>query len=235
MAGWMEILSDRTKYPDDMVLEHNGEKYSVKELRDQMIPKADFTRVTQEHGQRQTQLEQQLQQAQAQLAQAIRQSGQPVASNAADPFAAYREDPAFGPFVKVIDSLHQQVTQLEQRTKQHEQTWWTQQHLSVIQKIQEKDKALDVPKLLAFAQTKGYPNLQDAYDLMTLQDRIKHAETEAEKRGYEKAKNEPRPPVIPDGLRVGVRPEGAPAWNDSTEVEAMNDPAIHAALAGGQG
>ena len=207
-----KLYSDKTAYPDEMTVEIQGEKMSLKEWRDSLGLKSEFTKHTQElseKGKQAGQVIQQLQQREAQLQQqlasAMQQRGMNPAHAQDDDLAAYRQDPAFGPLVKLIEAQQGTLQQLAQRQQMDEvavNSWRYQQQLD---KIKESDPDADPQEIARQTQQlwqKG-PDVNIAHRLMTEEKGFKKAVDEAEKRGYEKARTEPPIPPQPGRGRGG--------------------------------
>lgn len=207
-----KLYSDKTAYPDEMTVEIQGEKMSLKEWRDSLGLKSEFTKHTQELSGKQKQAEQVIQQMQQreaqmqqQLAQAMQQRGVNPANAQDDDLAAYRQDPAFGPLVKLIEAQQGTIGQLAQRMQMDEVAMNSYRYQQQLDKIKERDKDADPQEIARFTQQmyQRGPDVETAYRLMTEEKRIKHAVDEAEKRGYEKARTEPPIPPQPGRGRGG--------------------------------
>ena len=219
-----KLYSDRATYPDEMTIEIQGEKMSLKDWRDGLGLKSEFTKHTQDlstkHKQMETILQQQQQREQAlqaQLAQAMAARGMDPRKAQDDDLAAYRSDPAFGPLVKLIEGQQTTIGQLAQRMQMDEisvNSWRYQQQLD---RLKEKDPDLNPQELAEYTRnlySKG-PDIDTAYRLHTEDRRFKKAVEEAERKGYEKAKAEPPMPPQPGGRRGGGAPpaELPKDWN----------------------
>jgi hypothetical protein len=219
-----KLYSDKATFPDEMTVEIQGEKMSLKEWRDGLGLKSEFTKHTQELSGKQRQMEtiiQQQQQAQqqlqGQLAQAMQARGVDPRNAQDDDLAAYRSDPAFGPLVKLIENQQGTIGQLAQRMQMDEISMNSYRYQQQLDRLKEKDPDLNPQELAEFTRamySKG-PDIDTAYRLHTEDRRMKKLEADAEKRGYEKAKSEPPIPPQPGGRRGS----GAPApelpkdWN----------------------
>lgn len=229
---WDEIARNRDKYADDVKITIDGQELTVGDLRKDFVPQADFTKAQQKQAERfQSELSQrdrQVQEAQAALTQALQRAGQPVNQNANDPFAAYRQDPTFGPLVAHIDRLNGEIGSLKQGMKNTQDTIWANGHLQVLERLKSKDKDLDHNELLKFASQRGIVNLDDAHTLMTVDKRIAEERKAAREEGYEKGKKEARLPVIPSGAsgRMFIKTPETPKTLDEAVQAAANDPEI---------
>lgn len=219
-----KLYSDRAAYPDEMTIEIQGEKMSLKDWRDGLGLKSEFTKHTQELSGKTRQMEQILQQQQqreqmlqAQLAQAMAARGVDPRNAQEDDLAAYRSDPAFGPLVKLIENQQGTIGQLAQRMQMDEVSMNTYRYEQQLNRLKEKDPELDTQQLAEFTRnlySKG-PDIDAAYRLHTEEKRLKKATDDAERRGYEKAKAEPPMPPQPGGRRGGSAPapELPKDWN----------------------
>lgn len=237
------LYNDRTKYPDEMTVELGGEKMSLKDWRDSLGLKSEFTKHTQAQSAKQQQQEQLLQQMQlreqqyqTQLAQAMQRRGMDPSAAQTDDLAAYRTDPAFGPLVKLIEAQQGTIGQLAQRMQMDEiamNSWRYQTHLD---KLKERDPEINPQEIAQYTQElyqKG-PDVEVAYRLKTEERRMKQAVDEAEKRGYEKAKAEPPMPPQPGGRRGvnALAPEIPKDMNQRMAQAAQEfGPALQDALA----
>ena len=205
-----ELYSNREKFPDETTIEIQGEKMSLKEWRNSLGLKSEFTKHTQELSGKQKQMEQafqQMQQREAQLQQqlaaAMQRQGVDPRHAQDDDLAAYRQDPAFGPLVKLIEQQQGTITQLGQRMQMDEIAMSSYRYQQQLDKIKERDAEADPQEVARFTQQlyqKG-PDVETAYRLMTEEKRLKKAVEEAEQRGYQKAKTEPPVPPQPGGRR----------------------------------
>lgn len=238
-----KLYSDRTAYPDEMTIEIQGEKMSLKDWRDGLGLKSEFTKHTQELSGKTRQMEQILQQQQqreqalqAQLAQAMAARGVDPRNAQDDDLAAYRTDPAFGPLVKLIEHQQSTIGQLAQRMQMDEISMNSYRYQQQLDKLKEKDADLDTQQLAEFTRnlySKG-PDIDAAYRLHTEDKRFKKATEEAERRGYEKAKAEPPMPPQPGGRRGGSAPapELPKDWNSRAAMALQEfGPELQEALA----
>lgn len=205
-----QVYSDRKTYPDEMTIEIQGEKVNLGDWRNSFGIKSEFTKHTQELSAKQKQMEtiiQQQQQREAQLQQqlahAMQQRGVDPRHAQDDDLAAYRQDPAFGPLVKLIEQQQGTIGQLAQRMQMDEVAMNSYRYQQQLDKIKEQDAEADPQAIARYTQEiwqKG-PDVALAHRLMTEDKRIKKAVEEAEKRGYEKARSEPPVPPQPGGRR----------------------------------
>lgn len=237
--SWNDILTNRKDYPDDLKVNLNGQEVVLKELRDVTVPKGDMTKLTQQYAAEKQQLQQQAQQASAQLAKMLQAAGQPANGQVPqDDLSAYLEDPTFRPIAQRLQSALQKMEQLEQRTVQHERTWWANQHLQQIERLKQRDPNIDVDALLNTAAQLGTPNLELVYRHMTYDQATKKAMEDGIQKGIEQGKKEARVPVVPlQGRRTVSAPlsENQPKTFDEAEAAAMKDPEIHQLFAGQEG
>jgi len=228
-----KLYSDKATYPDEMTIELGGEKMSLKEWRDGLGLKSEFTKHTQELSGKARQQEQVLQEMQrreqllqGQLAQAMQARGVNPNNAQDDDLAAYRTDPAFGPVVKLIEQQKAVIAQLAQRQQMDEIAVNSWRYQGQLERLKEKDADLDPQALAKFTHEfygKG-PDVEAAYRLFTEEKRMKKAVEDAEKRGYEKAKTEPPVPPQPGGRRGGAAQEKAlPADWESRKSMALQE------------
>ena len=228
---WPSVLNNRKDYPDDMKVSMGGQEVTLKELRDTLIPKGEFTKVTQQAAQEKSALEGQLRDATQQLAIALQRSGQAPAQTQ-DRLADLAQDPTFGPLVQEVYQARRVLGEIANRQQQYELNQWTNQHLAALKEITTKDKDLNAQALVEFARTRGLTNLHDAYALQTRERDIDSARKEAEAKGYEKGKKEASIPVIPTGRRTAPPGQSLPETLDAAAEAAKSDPDVLAAMAG---
>lgn len=237
-----KLYSDKTTYPDEMTVEIQGEKMSLKDWRDSLGLKSEFTKHTQELSQKQKQMETILQQQQQreaqlqqQLAHAMQRQGIDPRHAQDDDLAAYRQDPAFGPLVKLIENQQSTIGQLAQRMQMDEIAVNSWRYQTQLDKLKEQDPELDPQAVARFTQElyqKG-PDVHTGYRVMTEEKRLKKATEEAEKRGYERAKAEPPIPPQPGGRRAAAaQSEQLPKDWESRKAMALQEfgPVIQEAL-----
>jgi len=242
MADLASLFSDKTKYPDDLTVEIQGERMTMKEWRDGLGLKNEFHAHNEKQSARQRQLEQivqqreqEVQQMQGRLAQAMRQQGVNPQHAQDDDLSAYRSDPAFGPLVKLIEAQQGTIGQLAQRMQMDEVAWNSHRYQQQLDEIRKEDNDADPQAIARYTQEiyqKG-PDVKLAHRLMTEEKRFKKATEEAEKRGYEKAKAEPPIPPQPGGRRAAqAQSEALPKDWESRKAMALQEfgPVIQEAL-----
>src|SRR5215510_8950148 len=69
--SWDSVLRNRESFPDDMTVEMNGTPIALGDLRNEVIPKQDMTRLTQGWSAREQSNRAQIETLQQQLAQAL--------------------------------------------------------------------------------------------------------------------------------------------------------------------
>src|SRR5438132_4824139 len=194
---WDEVITDRTKYPDDLKLTlPDGKDTTVGKLREALMPKAEFTRYSQKEAQDKRHLEGQLRESQQALQQASlaveEAKRQSVAhTGTADSFEDYLRDPTWRPVAEKaakVDALEKKLTEMESRLQGHEQTWFKNIYETQKAQIKKADPDADVDAVVQFALQRGIPDLHDAYFLSNKDRLLTRVVAEAEKKGYEKAK-----------------------------------------------
>lgn len=256
MPTLLDVLKNREQYPDTLTYKVGEQEYTLGDLRNNMIPKADYTKESQRWSQEKQQLadqynqrlsfyDQQLQQ----LNQALANRGQPPASNAEDALSRLDQDaadPTLGPYAKSLrkvlgemGELKEQLTQANKRMQQHEEAWWLDKHSQVINRIRDKDPEYHEPakvqELLSYAQQNGIPNLDLAYQLKTRERDIAKVRDEAVKEAETRLKAQQEAdataPHIPSGSAGTVAGPGQQTW---TPPEGTLDPWEAAAQAAAQ-
>ena len=218
MDNLASLFSDKAKYPDDLTIEIQGERITMKEWRDGLGLKNEFHAHNEKQSARQRQLEQivqererQVQQMQGQLAQAMARQGVNPQHAQDDDLSAYRQDPAFGPLVKLIEQQQGTIGQLAQRMQMDEVAWNSHRYQQQLDEIRKDDQDADPQAIARYTQEiwqKG-PDVKLAHRLMTEEKRTKKAVEDAEKRGYDRARAEPPMPPQPRG-RGGATGHGQP-------------------------
>jgi hypothetical protein len=249
-SSWDSILRNREQYPDSMTVDLGGVQVPLGELRNSVIPKQDMTKLTQGWSQREQQARQQIDMLQTQLAQALSAVPQePSYDQRSLPgqgdgplLVDYSRDPILAP-------LHQMALQERERGMRTEQTLSTLEKtlqalgqqlaqwpvLMALDKIKQHDEfGVDPQQLVQFAvqRRQGPPNLQEDYQLFTMEARLAKARAEAEQAAYEKAKQE----LATSGSGVPYMPFGPPrtlslpdpvySSLDEAEAAALNDPEL---------
>lgn len=244
------ILTDRTAYPDDTEIQlSDGSKVTVKEFREAVLPKGDFTREADRWAEKERQYQQAVQGLQGQIQQVLAERAAAPQPAARPPAGGYTEeellaDPVLGPLVKRQQEALQRLESHEARLKQHEETWIRNQYMGQLTSLKGrynarynpdgKGKAFDEQSFLDYAVKNQIPNLEAAYSAYTLGDEVARATAEAEQRGIEKGKAAARVPAIPLGRRsTPPKPAGMPSsLQEVTDEMLMQDPDIIAAMRG---
>ena len=258
----LEILNNREKYPDDQEITLvDGSKMTVKQLRDQLQPRAEFTRASEGWSREKRQLEGsinglqgQLSKLQTDLQAAIAERDSrpvPAATRGNGPTEEELEgDPVLGPLVRNIKAVSKKLddglTRLgehEARLKTHEDTWVKRDYMTQLANITafhngryNKDgqgKAFDQKAFLDYAMERGIADLDVAYRSFSRDDEVGLAVKEAEERGAERARKE-RVPPIPGGRRSATprSPELPESLDKLTDDQVLNDPLMQRAMAG---
>lgn len=243
-----QLLRDRQAFADDVVVEvPGGEKVTLKDLRDALVPKADMTQATQQSSARARELEQRLLQTQQELAEAIARApetgdvGKPRTDAANGPVALdYASDPVFGPLYQQLMTQSQQLQAMQQQMQQQQQQAQQQQlqamqqyYLRQMAELRQQDPTVNLDDVRQFALQNSLRDLHVAYREM---HRDKLAQ-DAEAKGYERGKQEAaKMPYIPAGGRRPVQAPNTQTFQtpEAAEDAAGNDPDILAILRGDQ-
>lgn len=223
-----DILTNREQYPDDAEITlSTGQKVTVKQFRDAVIPKADMTKLSEKWAGEKRQLEAATQGLQQQLADAARakevRSGVPSGTLTEDD---YLNDPVLGPIARRLKAA-------EERVQFHEAAYLRHNYEAQLASFAKADPAFKKEEFLDFAIKRGIADLSLAHDLYTRPTAIKSAEDAAYERGVKKGKEEASVPRIPTGSRRAPKPAAdAPGFLDLDAAE--RDPEILQALAGGE-
>lgn len=226
----LEILNDRAKYPDEMVITlASGDEISVKDYRDQLQTRADFTRASQQWTQREQQYTQAIQGLQGQLNEATERLNaaladrgrptvptSPTSASSAATLEDLETDPVLGSLVKGIKSMREELAGVLRESKEHatrlkgHEDAWVQRDYSV--KLNElgqrfntrfnkdgKGKAWDQKAFLDYCLPRQIVDLEAGYTAFTHAEELKAVEEEAEQRGIEKGKAAQRIAHLPDG------------------------------------
>ena len=259
--NWSSVLRNRDAYPDTMTIDLNGTPIALGELRNVAVPKEDMTRVTQGWSERERASQARIDQLQTQLAQALtaandyesrsrgaandyESSSTAVAPNGA--VIDYERDPILAPLFLANRQAAERQRSMEANLERVEKMLqgigsqlgqWPV--MMAIDKIKQQDPYGVDPQALvqqALTMRQGPPNLNDAYLLMTREQREAAIRAEAEKAAVEKAKRElavngvPHHPFGPPAtLRM---PEPTYGTMDEAETAAIMDPEMLAVLMG---
>lgn len=258
--NWSAVLRNRDDYPDTMTIDMNGTPIALGDLRNAAVPKEDMTRLTQGWSERERASQARIDQLQTQLAQALtvandyesraraandyEGSSTAVAPNGA--VIDYERDPILAPLFLANRQAAERQRSMEANLERVEKMLqgigsqlgqWPV--MMAIDKIKQQDPYGVDPQALvqqALTMRQGPPNLNDAYLLMTREQREAAIRAEAEKTAMEKAKLElargavPHHPFGPPStLRM---PEPTYATMDEAENAAVMDPEMLAILMG---
>jgi hypothetical protein len=241
MPSIKDIYLDKTTYPDTMELDlGNGVKMPLKQWREELQTREDFTKYAQQSSAEKKQLEATLAQAQQALAQALASQGQPArhATGPVGKLDQYADDPILAPFVEALRDAKTEIARLNQTAQTHEQQYWFGQHLAAIKDIQSRDKDYTDPAkvqdLAKFAAQHGITNLELAYKLQTRDRDLDAAKKDAQAKGFEEGQKAARVPTIPSGGRPRAKtaPEIPATFGRQSEQAAVSDPEIVSALTG---
>ena len=232
-----EILHNREAYPDDREIDLFGTKITVKQLRDGLVHKGDLTRAGQAWAQEKAQLESSLQGYQTQLAEALRaaEARGDVERNRRGGFSKedLLADPVLGPMVRDLDDRTKRLEALEERAKQHELIYVTNQYKSQLDQFRTQYPDLDQAAMLQFAKERNLTDLEVARRAYTYDSALEKAKAEARAAGVEEGKKQARVTHVPFGTRRAAAPNpNAPKSLAEAEQVAASDPDILAAMRG---
>jgi len=250
-----EILTNREKYPDDRkIVLGDGEEVTVKQFRDALMPKSDFTKQTETWAKKERELQQTVEGLNGRLAAEIQAREAAAAASGKPPekpAGGYTEedllaDPVLGPIVKRLNDATSSLKAHEDRIKMHEDTWMRNQYTAQLADIGKrhnarfnadgKGQAFDQKAFLDYALSNQISNLEVAYQAFSRGDEVAASVKEAEARGVERGKQAAKVPVVPFGRRSGpTRPEGLPegkTLDTLTDEEVAADPDMQRAMAG---
>lgn len=252
-----EILTDRTKFPDEQEMTlASGEKVTVKQFRDSLIPKADFTKQTETWARKERDLQANVEGLNSQLALAIQAREAAASALNSRPASATTEggytedqilqDPLLGPMMKRLQAAEQAQTAHAERIKLHEDTWLKNQYVSQLATIEGRwngrynadgkgtpfDKKAFLDRVIETQTT----NLDLAFDAFSRPAEIDAVRKESEARGVEKGRAAARVPVVPIGRR-SARPtvqglKEGDTLQDLTDDMVLADEEIQSALRG---
>lgn len=224
-----DILADRTKFPDDTVIEFaDGEKFTAKEIRDTYIPKGEFTRFAQDNATKRQEMEATINGLTQQLAQAVE-----AKAAGASPAEAKRmrkmtleelvDDPVLGGIAEAIQALARNQAQaidgyrLERAKERVDALGYTDP---------ERRKSF-----LDYARSAETDLLGMAHKAFTADDAIKKAREEAMAEGERKGREAAKLTVPTGGRRPGVtKPKDAPGFLDMGAAD--QDPELLAIVNG---
>lgn len=260
-VDFKELLTDRTKYPDDMEIAlADGNTISVKEWRDGAMPKADFTKATEGWSRKEQEYRGSLDAANENLRRAVEErqqfeariNAQPTPTVPARPGEFTEEelmaDPVVGRAYRKVKEAEDRLKAHEDRLKVteerltgHEKTFMRTQFTKTIADLKSRDPDLNENEFLSYTQKfpvvdteTGTVDLGRTYREYRHDHLLTAAEKAAEERGVEKGREAARVPKVPFGGRRGsTRPEGLPAHLGELDMEKVAaDPDIQRALQG---
>lgn len=245
----LEILRNREKYADDQEITlTGGETVTVKQLRDALQPREEFTRASQEwaaerkRGETERgQLQEAVEGLNRQLAETLRNPPKETPRPGAITEEDLAADPVLGPIVRDLKAARAELVEHTKRLKDQEDGRMRDRYLGKIETLRGRAKAdgiesFDPKAFLDFAIQRQSTDLDLAYDGYTRADAIALARKDAEAAGIEKGKAAAKLPTVPFGRRrPPARPEGLPgSLQELTDEQVLNDPVIQAALASGE-
>lgn len=242
----LEIIRNKEKYPDDAKITlASGETVTVKEFRDALQPRAEFTQASQAWSKKERELQSAVDAANQQLASALEDkkardanAGKPPV----DPGAITREqleaDPVLGPLYRELKESTARVEAHEARLKSHEDQWLRDRYTGQIAFIAQrhnskfKDKPFDQKAFLDYVLETNTPNLEVAYKSWVADDMVAMESKAAEERGVEKGKAAAKVTTVPFGRRrTPPKPQGLPeSLQDLKDDDVLNDPEMQAAM-----
>jgi hypothetical protein len=256
MPTYAELLSDKTKYPDDTKFTlADGVETTLGELRSGSMMRADYTRKTQEaarereaFAKEKADFETAKTAAEAELAQLAEKI---VAQRDArgldtsqqqleellqrDPVAKSLRDDIVG-LRKTVEELSTVTKTQQEQLRQQQLAVIADQHrralaLAAQQHKLEFGEDLDTTAVVRFAQENGIPRVDLAYRLMTESQRtesaLKKAKEAASTAAYEKAKRELAAPALPQRRVIQTTlDKEAPQTFDEAADRALQDPEI---------
>ena len=254
-----EILTDRTKYPDDMEITLAGDqKVTVREFRDRLMPKSDFTRQSETWAKKERDLQAALEGTQAQLRDAMKPKDEPAPQPAPRSAGEYsyadlEKDPVLG-------LLTRKLREQEDELKLHRETFIKDRNAQLQERFTNilgtikrqhneryngdgKGSNFDEGAFLDWVQRNpimrnGIVDLDLSYREYNRGNELEWERTRAREEGREKGRSEVKVPSIPTGKRRSpVKPKDLPEdfqsiTDQMLDEMAQNDPEISAALRG---
>lgn len=255
MATLQELLSDRTKYPDDTKITlADGVETTIGEVRKGYLMESDYRKKTSQVAEAKRNLDYERQQfdaaradAEAKLqAMADRLVRQHPDQSQSELEASLAADPVAKALAEQVKALNVQVQQLKQATgtiaqniDASRQNEMVSQHRRVLSELRRSDPELDETELVSYARSNYVPRLDLAYRLLTEEKRTKklleEATRKAKEEGIMEGKRQAIAPTIPQRARF-LAPEldkEAPKSFDEAADRAAQDPEILTLLAEG--
>jgi hypothetical protein len=244
----LEILTNKEKFPDTAEITlADGSKITVKDFRDKLQPRAEFTRASETWAAKERELKTGLDAANQNLAQALKDKEAAIAAGKEPPKPAptgaitaeeLLADPILGPLYKDLKEAREQLKTHEARLAQHEQTWTRTNFMKTIAELKGRDKELNVDEFLGYSQKHPVIDVENqVVDLEATHRNYAHdrlvaaARKEGEAAGIEKGKAT-QVPTVPFGRRrAPVKPQGLPESLDQLkDDDVLNDPEIQEAM-----
>jgi len=263
MATLEEYLADRKQYPDDQkIVLADGLETTLGELRDQgFFRKQDYTHKTnavareREALQREkAEWEQSKTAAEAELARLAEQALQRAATvqrqnpdATVDEVDAYiAKDPVSQRLLRQIEAANKRASDAEakatkaaEENAKQQQWYWQDLHQRALaaMKPQMDELGITPDEVVTFAKQSNIPRIDWAFDLLAKDKRIevatKKAAEEAEKRAYERARQELAAPAqLPQRRLAPVLPQDQPQTFEDAKLAAARDPEILATIEG---
>lgn len=252
---WEEVVSDKNKYPDDMVVKlADGSEATLGDIRPGFMKDADYRQKTALLARQRDEFEasavnrlQALQEGEAQL-RAI--AAEMMRANPTATREEITDDMAGDPEVRklraeiaelkgTVKPIQDYLVQSNEQAKQARKRMIVNGHQQALRDIKSKDPAIDEKEVVAFAQAHLIPNLYKAYELMTMdkkiESKVKEARELAYKEGMEKGRTEAlAPPALPVRTIVPQRSESAPKDLREAATKALQDPEVMGPLLTGR-
>jgi len=252
---WEEVVSDRNKYPDEMVVRlADGTETTMAELRPGYMKDSDYRQKTAMLARQRDEFESHavgrltaLQEGEAQLraiaAEMMRQNPnatrQEIASEMSGDEDVQRLRAEIAELKGTVAPLAKYITEFDSRSKEARRAFVVNEHRKALADLKAKDPSLNESELVNFARTKMVPNLYEAHKLMTLdstiEKRVKEAREAAYKEGMDKGRVDAlAPPALPVRTIVPQRAESAPKDLREAATRALQDPEVMTPLMTGR-
>ena len=252
---WEEVVSDKNKYPDDMVVRlADGTETKLSDLRPGYMKDSDYRQKTAMLARQREDFEAQavgrlqaLQEGEAQLRSIAAQMLQQNPNMTKREVAAAMDDnddvsqlrAEIAELKGAVKPMAEYITAFDQRAKQARQAHVVNEHRKAMIDLKAKHPDLNEMELLQYAKDRLIPNLYEAHKNMThdsvIESRVKEAREAAYREGMEKGRVEAlAPPALPVRTVVPQRVEGAPKDLREAATKALQDPEVMGPLLTGR-